>query len=38
MTNTKDSLGDRIKIYYEDCFRTFLPRKLPVVLINGICY
>lgn len=29
---TKDSLGDRMKKYYEDAFRHMLPRRMPVVL------
>ena len=36
MTNTKDSLGDRMKNYYENRSKTFLTRRTPVIIrIDG---
>lgn len=30
--SSKDSLGDRVKSYYEDAYRIHLPRRMPVML------
>lgn len=30
--NTKDSLGDRMKSFYEDAYRFYLPRRMPVMI------
>lgn len=35
----KDSLGDRMKGNYEDRFRTFLPRRMPLILrLDGVAF
>lgn len=32
MNNTKDSLGDRMKNYYENRAKTYLTRRTPVII------
>lgn len=39
MVNKKDSLGDRMKEYYEYAYRTYLTRRTPVIIrLDGVAF